>query len=64
MTNNKQSSVVPESNTSDYLCTVYGYTKKIISDQSLVGDMLIREIQKRCHEQGFTLLEIKIKEIE
>jgi hypothetical protein len=64
MSNNKKSSVVPESNTSDYLCTVYGYTKKIISDKSLVGDMLIREIQQRCHEQGFTLLEIKIKEIE
>ena len=63
MSNNKQSSVVPESNTSDYLCTVYGYTKKIISDKSLVGDMLIREIQQRCHEQGFTLLEIKIKEL-
>jgi hypothetical protein len=56
-------SKLPETNTTDFLCTSYGYSKKTITDQQLIEKMLIREIQTICRAQGYKLLEIKIEKL-
>jgi hypothetical protein len=56
-------SKIPETNTTDFLCTSYAYSKKTITDQQLIEKMLIREIQTICHAQGYKLLEIKIEKL-
>jgi hypothetical protein len=54
-------SKIPETNTADFLCASYGYSKKILTDKQLIEKMLIREIQTICHAQGYNLQEIKIE---
>jgi hypothetical protein len=56
-------SKLPETNTAEFLCTSYGYSKKTITDQQLIEKMLIREIQTICRAQGYKLLEIKIEKL-
>jgi hypothetical protein len=56
-------SKIPETNTADFLCATYGYTKKALTDQALIEKMLFREIQTICKAQGYTLLEIKIEKL-
>jgi hypothetical protein len=56
-------SKIPETNTTDFLCATYGYTKKMLTDQALIEKMLFREIQTICKAQGYTLLEIKIEKL-
>ena len=56
-------SKIPETNTAEFLCTSYGYSKKTITDQQLIEKMLIREIQTICRAQGYKLLEIKIEKL-
>jgi len=56
-------SKIPETNTAEFLCTSYGYSKKTITDQQLIEKMLIREIQTICQAQGYKLLEIKIEKL-
>ena len=56
-------SKIPETNTTDFLCASYAYSKKTITDQKLIEKMLIREIQTICHAQGYKLLEIKIEKL-
>jgi hypothetical protein len=56
-------SKIPETNTTDFLCATYGYTKKIITDQQLIREMLLREIKTACRTQGYKLLEIKIEKL-
>jgi hypothetical protein len=56
-------SKIPETNTTDFLCATYGYTKKIITDQQLIREMLLREIKTACRAHGYKLLEIKIEKL-
>ena len=56
-------SKIPETNTTDFLCATYGYTKKAITDQQLIREMLLREIKTACRAQGYKLLEIKIEKL-
>lgn len=56
-------SKIPETNTTDFLCNTYGYTKKILTDQKLIEKMLLREIQTACRAQGYKLIEIKIEKL-
>jgi hypothetical protein len=56
-------SKIPESTTAEFLCTSYGYSKKILTDQQLVEKLLVRYIQANCHQLGYKLLEIKIEKL-
>jgi hypothetical protein len=56
-------SKIPETNTTDFLCASYAYSKKTITDQKLIEKMLFREIQTICRAQGYKLLEIKIEKL-
>jgi len=56
-------SKIPETNTADFLCTSYGYSKKILTDQQLIEKMLVKQIQAACHERGYRLTEIKIEKL-
>ncbi len=56
-------SKIPETNTTDFLCATYGYTKKALTDQQLIREMLLREIKTDCRAQGYKLLEIKIEKL-
>lgn len=56
-------SKIPETNTADFLCTSYGYSKKILTDQQLIEKMIVKQIQATCHERGYKLLEIKIEKL-
>ena len=56
-------SKIPEPTTTDFLCTNYSYTKKLLTDQQLIEQMLLREIKTACKAQGYRLLEIKIEKL-
>ncbi len=56
-------SKIPETNTADFLCTSYGYSKKTLTDQQLIEKMIVKQIQATCHERGYKLLEIKIEKL-
>jgi hypothetical protein len=56
-------SKIPETNTAEFLCTSYGYSKKILTDQQLVEKLLVRHITASCHQLGYKLLEIKIEKL-
>ena len=56
-------SKIPETNTADFLCATYGYTKKVLTDKQLIEKMLLREIKTACRAQGYKLLEIKIEKL-
>ena len=56
-------SKILETNTTDFLCTTYGYAKKALTDQQLIEKMLFREIKTACRAQGYKLLEIKIEKL-
>jgi hypothetical protein len=56
-------SKIPETNTNDFLCTSYAYSKKLLTDQQLIREMLLREIKTACRAQGYKLLEIKIEKL-
>jgi len=56
-------SKIPETNTADFLCTSYGYSKKTLTDQQLIEKMIVKQIQAACHERGYKLLEIKIEKL-
>jgi hypothetical protein len=56
-------SKIPETNTAEFLCTSYGYSKKILTDQQLVEKLLVRYIQANCHQIGYRLIEIKIEKL-
>jgi len=56
-------SKIPETNNTDFLCTTYAYTKKTLTDQQLIREMLLREIKTACRAQGYKLLEIKIEKL-
>lgn len=56
-------SKIPETNTTDFLCTSYAYSKKTITDQQLIMEMLVRELKTACRAQGYKLLEIKIEKL-
>ncbi len=56
-------SKIPETNTTDYLCTLGSYKKKQLKDRGLIERMLIREIKTACRAQGYRLVEIKIEEL-
>ena len=56
-------SKIPETNTAEFLCTSYGYSKKILTDQQLIEKMLVKQIQAACHERGYRLTEIKIEKL-
>ena len=56
-------SKIPETNTTDFLCTSYAYSKKMITDQKLIEQMLIREIKTACKAQGYKMIEIKIEKL-
>lgn len=56
-------SKIPETNTADFLCINYAYSKKLLKDQELIREMLLREIKTACRAQGYKLLEIKIEKL-
>ena len=56
-------SKIPETNTTDFLCTSYAYSKKLLTDQQLIREMLLREIKTACQAQGYKLIEIKIEKL-
>jgi hypothetical protein len=56
-------SKIPETNTAEFLCTSYGYSKKILTDQKLIEKLLVRHIQANCHQLGYRLIEIKIEKL-
>lgn len=56
-------SKIPETNTAEFLCTSYGYSKKILTDHQLVEKLLVRHIQASCHQLGYKLIEIKIEKL-
>lgn len=56
-------SKIPEITTADFLCMTYAYSKKLIKDQQLIEQMLLREIKTACRAQGYKLIEIKIEKL-
>jgi len=54
---------IPETTTEDFLCMNYAYSKKMITDQKLIQQMLLKEIKTACRAQGYKLLEIKIEKL-
>ena len=54
---------IPEPTTSDFLCMNYAYSKKLITDQKLIEQMLLKEIKTACRAQGYKLIEIKIEKL-
>jgi hypothetical protein len=56
-------SKIPETNTAEFLAINYAYSKKLLTDERLVREMLLREIQTACQAQGYKLLEIKIEKL-
>jgi hypothetical protein len=56
-------SKIPEPTTEDFLAINYAYSKKLLTDEKLIREMLLREIQTACRAQGYKLLEIKIEKL-
>jgi hypothetical protein len=56
-------SKIPEPTTEDFLAINYAYSKKLLTDEKLIREMLLREIQTACQAQGYKLLEIKIEKL-
>lgn len=56
-------SKIPETNTAEFLCNSYGYSKKILTDQKLIEKLLVRHIKANCHQLGYRLIEIKIEKL-
>jgi len=54
---------IPEPTTENFLCMNYAYSKKMITDQKLIEQMLLKEIKTACRAQGYKLLEIKIEKL-
>jgi len=56
-------SKIPETNTTEFLCTSYGYSKKMLTDQKLIEKLLVRHIQASCNQLGYRLIKIKIEKL-
>ena len=56
-------SKIPEPTSEDFLAINYAYSKKLLTDEKLIREMLLREIQTACQAQGYKLLEIKIEKL-
>ena len=56
-------SKIPEPTTEDFLAINYAYSKKLLTDQQLIREMLLREIKTACQAQGYKLIEIKIEKL-
>ena len=56
-------SKIPEPTTEDFLAINYAYSKKLLTDEKLIREMLLREIKTACQAQGYKLLEIKIEKL-
>ena len=56
-------SKIPEPTTEDFLAINYAYSKKLLTDQQLIREMLLREIKTACQAQGYELIEIKIEKL-
>lgn len=54
---------IPETNSTDFLCTSYAYSKKLLTDHQLIREMLLKEIKTACQAQGYKLLELKIEKL-
>jgi len=56
-------SKIPETNTTAFFAINYAYSKKLLTDQQLIREMLLKEIKTACQAQGYKLLEIKIEKL-
>jgi len=54
---------IPEPTTENFLCMNYAYSKKMITDQKLIEQMLLKEIKTTCRAQGYKLIENKIEKL-